>query len=84
MQQPSTRDAIPGLGSYLRSIREEKGLSQTALAKIAKTAVATVSKLENDARFPSLRLARDIAEALGVSLDALARPPKRFLKKVGE
>lgn len=57
----------------LKEARQEKGWSQTELAKAASTTATTVSKYEagNETSKPSLELAVTFAQVLGVSLDWL-------------
>ena len=76
------RDAIETLPARLRELRDAAGLSQSELAAAARTSVHSVAKMERGERYPSLRLARDIASALGCTIDALCLPagsakPKR-------
>jgi transcriptional regulator with XRE-family HTH domain len=70
-REASTRDMVPGFGAAVRSRREAAGLSLAALGEKCGSHFTTISKLENNQRSPSLRLAADIASALGVSLDVL-------------
>lgn len=83
-QSPSTRDAIPGLADRVRILRAAREWSQGELARRAGTSPDSISKIEREHRFPSLRLARDIARALEVSIDELLpeseRPKKNFGK----
>lgn len=78
------RDAIETLSARLRELRERAGLSQAELAAAASTSVHSVAKLERGERFPSLRLARDVAAALGCSIDALCEPAGTALKPRGK
>lgn len=65
---------------YLRAWREWRGLSQRELARLAKTGVATISRIENGgvARFETLG---DLAKALKVTREQLLREEPG---KVGE
>lgn len=91
------RDAIETLPARLRELRDAAGLSQSDLATAAGTSVHSVAKMERGERYPSLRLARDIASALGCSIDALClpagstqpkrsrgRPPEKNLEKISD
>ena len=61
-----------GLGTVLRTLREEKGLTQDKVAKLAKVAKPYLSQLENGARKnPSLPVLKRLARALGVPVTAL-------------
>lgn len=67
----TSRDLVPGFGVRVREERERQGWSQGELAERAGTHLQTVSNVEREYRAVSLRLARDLAKALGVTLDAL-------------
>lgn len=60
------------IGERLMIERRRQGLTQDDLAQKADTTAAAISMIENGRRNPSLRLAREIAGALDVSLDWLA------------
>lgn len=62
MSSPSRNDA-------LKALREAKGWRQVDLAVAARCSVPTVYNLEAGRCQPSLRLSRQIAAALGVTLD---------------
>ena len=76
----STRDMIPGFGAALRARRDAARLSLAALAEKAGTHFTTISKLEGNHRSPSLRLAADLASALGVTVDVLLMDAARLAK----
>lgn len=60
------------LGQRIRSVREERGLTQQAVARSAGIATDMVSRLENGHyTSPGLRTLLRIAEGMGVSLAAL-------------
>ncbi len=60
------------LGQRIRAIREERGLTQHAVARSAGIATDMVSRLENGHyTSPGLRTLLRIAEGMGVSLAAL-------------
>jgi len=79
----STRDLVPGFGSALRARREAAGLTQTQLATSAGTDAGTVSKVETSQRSLSLRLALELAKALGVKLDTLIDDAARLATETG-
>lgn len=81
--QDGKRDAIDTLPDRLRELRDRAGLSQSELATAAGTSVHSVAKLERGERFPSLRLARDLAAALGCTIDALCEPAGAAVKRPG-
>jgi DNA-binding XRE family transcriptional regulator len=70
-QKPSSRDMVAGFGAAVKARRLELGLTSGELAIRAETAQPSISKLENEARAPSLYLARRIANALECTLDEL-------------
>lgn len=79
------------LGSRLKHAREERGLSQRELARVAQVDHTWISRVEEELRHNiSFEAAKRLAVALGVTLDYLAeietppsanprrgRPPKR-------
>ena len=67
----------PALGDRIRQLREERGMSQEALARAAGLSVGVVTKLERTkGRQQDVRLgtAVALADALGVTVDELIRP----------
>jgi len=62
------------LARNLRRLREERGLSQDRLSKLADVSHNTIIKIETGAiQSPTVDTAQKIARALGVTLDQLAR-----------
>jgi len=61
------------LGPALRIRREAAGLSQSRLARQLGIDVATVSRWERDQRKPAFDLLAPLADALGCTVDDLAR-----------
>lgn len=59
------------LGQRIIQLRKEKQLSREALARIINTSGAIIGRYERNERVPSVEIARNIAQALGVSLDYL-------------
>lgn len=60
------------VGTVIKKLREEKGLSQQALAKKAKVTDAYIAMLETGVRRnPTIYTLRRLAKALGVSVDEL-------------
>jgi putative transcriptional regulator len=68
------RDYIETLPARLRELRAAAGLTQAELAERAGVLVTDVSRYETGARTPGLRVAGQLADALGCSLDALREP----------
>jgi len=58
-------------GSRLKIVREEKGLKREEIAKKIGTSSAIIGRYERNERTPSVDIAKNIAEALEVSLDYL-------------
>ena len=58
-------------GHRLKIVREEKGLKREDVAKKIGTSAAIVGRYERNERTPSVDIAKNIAEALEVSLDYL-------------
>lgn len=62
------------IGSRIRKIRIERGLSQTELGEMVGLTADRIQKYENGARKPKADLLKQIAGALGVSTLALVDP----------
>jgi transcriptional regulator with XRE-family HTH domain len=65
------RDTVPGFADQLRLLRESKDWSIDDLAEKSGVHRDSISKLEREERSPSLRLAFQLADALGVKVDSL-------------
>ena len=61
------------MGQRIRRLREERGLSQAALAAKAKITREYVNKLEAGRYDPTLGVVQRLAKALGVSLADLVK-----------
>lgn len=60
------------IGETIRKYRQEKGISQDKLSKLADVAFHTVVKIESgDTPNPTIDTIKKIAAALGVSVDNL-------------
>lgn len=59
------------LGARIRSLREEKSISQLELAKILNIGNTTLSQYESDKRIPSDTVKKKIADYFNVSTDYL-------------
>ena len=59
-------------GAAVRQLREQRGLSQSALAKLLGTSQPTLSALEHGQRNPGLDALFRLAEQLDVSIVELA------------
>lgn len=62
------------IGNRIRWARDKKNLSQEKLAEIVGLSTTTISHIENGENNPSFYTIAVIAEALGISLDALIAP----------
>ncbi|MFA4990851.1 MAG: helix-turn-helix transcriptional regulator [Candidatus Paceibacterota bacterium] len=61
------------IGKNIKKLRQEKGISQDKLSKLADISLNTVVKIELDqSPNPTLETIQKLAKALGVSLDDLA------------
>jgi transcriptional regulator with XRE-family HTH domain len=56
-------------GNFIRNARLEKNLTQSEVAARAKVEQAYLSKVERDAREPSLTIALRICDALGLDIN---------------
>jgi transcriptional regulator with XRE-family HTH domain len=64
-----TRTSAKRLGEQIKHWREQRGLSQTALAEAAGLSRAYIAKLEaGDRASPSMPVLERIAKALGVTV----------------
>ena len=59
------------VGEHIRSIREEKSLTQVWVAKQAGISQAMLCQIERGTKNPSLQVAKIISEVMGCSLDDL-------------
>lgn len=68
----STQENV--LAKNLRTLREQKGLSQDRLAKLADLANNTIIKIEQgENKNPTLETLKKIAKALEVSIEELVK-----------
>jgi transcriptional regulator with XRE-family HTH domain len=61
-----------GFGHRLKSVRIEKGLTQTKFAEMLGTSKQVVSRYENNQRCPKITTAAEFAKRLDVPLSQLA------------
>lgn len=67
-------------GKRLKKIRKERGISQSALADLAKCETNTISNIETGVHGPRFALLEDIADALEIHPKEFFEfpwPPKR-------
>ena len=63
---------LPTLAINIRKYRNEKGLSQDKLSKLANISFNTVTKIEaGDTPNPTIKTIKKIADALNISVDSL-------------
>jgi len=67
-------------GFRLKTVREEKGLKREEVANKIGTSAAIIGRYERNERTPSVDIAKNIAEALEVSLDYLVGDTTVLLK----
>ena len=67
-------------GYRLKIVREEKNLKREDVANKIGTSAAIIGRYERNERTPSIDIARNIAEALEVSLDYLVGDTTVLLK----
>ena len=62
------------IGKTIRKYRQEKKMSQEALARVADLSLPTIVKIESgETPNPTIDTVKKIADALGVSLDVLMK-----------
>lgn len=59
-------------GTRMREARKNKGFTLEDLSEKLNTTKATLSRYENDKRFPDIYVAKEIADALEIDLNFLA------------
>ena len=65
---------IDTIGKNIKRLRQEKGISQDKLSKLADISLNTVVKIELDqSPNPTLETIKKLAKAFGVSLNELIR-----------
>lgn len=62
---------MESIGSRIKEVREQKGLTQKQVAEEVGITEATLSRYENDLREPKAEIVSKLAKALGVSSDFL-------------
>jgi transcriptional regulator with XRE-family HTH domain len=77
---PPRAEPQAALGKVVRELREEKGLTQEAVAHTAGVHPTWVSRLEGGALNPSWGMVSRVAAALGVEVSELAKVAERRAK----
>ncbi|MYU24280.1 XRE family transcriptional regulator [Streptomyces sp. SID8352] len=75
-EQSPIAAALAQVGSRLRRVRAQRGVSLSALAEVTGISKSTLSRLESGQRRPSLELLLPIAQAHQVPLDELVGAPE--------
>jgi transcriptional regulator with XRE-family HTH domain len=68
----------PALGKAIRQLREERGMTQEALAQEAGVTVGHMSMIERGHSNPTWATAKAVAVAMNVSIVDLAKQAVRF------
>lgn len=66
------------LAENVRRLREERGWTQTELAKRVGVVFATINRIENEHHIPDWKFICDLADALGVTTDDLRKKPEKI------
>jgi transcriptional regulator with XRE-family HTH domain len=62
------------ISKNIRKLREQKGISQDRLSKLADISLNTIAKLElDDSQNPTIETLQKIAKALGVKVEDLIK-----------
>lgn len=69
------QSVLDGVGSKLKQVRTQKGVTLTELSAATGISKSTLSRLESGQRKPSLELLLPIAHAHGIALDDLVDAP---------
>jgi transcriptional regulator with XRE-family HTH domain len=69
-------EALDGVGSRLKRLRTQRGVTLTRVADMTGISKSTLSRLENGERRPSLELLLPLAHAYRVPLDDLVGAPE--------
>lgn len=62
------------VGEKIRSLREERGISQFELSDRVKCTQSMISQIERGTKVPTILLANEIAQVLGCTVDELLQP----------
>jgi transcriptional regulator with XRE-family HTH domain len=77
MKVVTEQDARQNIAANLRRILTDRGINQTALARMAGENHVAISRVLRGTNTPTVTLLSHIAEALDVSMDRLLSPPPR-------
>ena len=76
-------EAKENLATNLGRLMENRGMTQTELARITGQPVMTISRACRGQNVPRATVLSRVAEALDVSIDRLLGPPPEFSEKSG-
>jgi transcriptional regulator with XRE-family HTH domain len=77
---PALTEGVGEVSQRVRELREQRGLSLSALARRAAVGKATLSGLEAGTRNPTLETLQAVAAALDLPLTTLLSPPPATLR----
>lgn len=69
--------AMENFSANLQNALEEKGLSQSDLARLSGESFMNISRYVRGLRIPSAEVAVEIGRALGLTVEQLFLPPKK-------
>jgi transcriptional regulator with XRE-family HTH domain len=78
---PPRADPQAALGEAVKRLREDRGLSQEAVALAADVHQTWVSRLESGTLNPSWGMVSRVATALGVEVSDVAKAAERLKKR---
>ena len=61
------------IGSFLKELRKQKGLTQAEVADYLYVSPKTISRWENGDGIPDINILTDIADFYGITVDELLR-----------
>lgn len=76
-------DNMPKYGQNIRMHRIEKDLSAKTLGMMVSKSANTITAYERGTRIPSLKLIRDIAEAMDVDVKDIIQSTSEYYSEVG-
>jgi transcriptional regulator with XRE-family HTH domain len=76
MRNVETRDILGGVGTRLRTLRQQRGVTLAQLSTETGISISTLSRLESGGRKPTLELLLPLAQVHQVPLDELVGAPR--------
>ena len=65
------RTTLGTLGTYIRSLRIKKGMTQAQLAELLNVTDKAVSKWERDLSYPDITILPKLADVLGIRVSSI-------------